>query len=136
MPHPITQPLRPLIDTERNELTRISQASNERLNRHRRAVALLAVEAGKTLTDAAKAAGWKSQKTVTRLLRRFNERGLAALDDCPRSGHPRSYGLTERARILRELRRSPSRNEDGTATWSLTTLRCADAEKPLMACHE
>jgi transposase len=125
MSHPIAQPLRPLAETERSELTRISQASSEHFSHHQRAVALLAVEAGKTLTDAAKAAGWKAQKTVTRLIRRFNERGLAALDDLPRTGRPRRYGPSERARIVQELRRRPLRKEDGTATWSLTTLRCA-----------
>lgn len=80
--------------------------------------------------DATKVAGWKAPKTVSRLIRRFNERGLAALDDLPRSGHPRRYGLSERARIVQELRRSPLRKEDGTATWSLTTLRCALREAP------
>jgi hypothetical protein len=48
MSHPISQLLRPLTDTERSELVRISQASSERLNRYQRAVALLALEAGKT----------------------------------------------------------------------------------------
>jgi transposase len=135
MSHPIIQPLRPLTDTERNELTRVSHAPSERQNRHQRAVALLSVEAGKTLMDATKVAGWKAPKTISRLIRRFNERGLAALDDLPRSVHPRRYGLSERARIVQELRRSPLRKEDGTATWSLTTLRCADAEKLLTACR-
>ncbi len=130
MSHPIIQPLRPLTDTERSELTRVSHAPSERQSRHQRAVALLSVEAGKTLTDAAKVAGWKAPKTVSRLIRRFNERGLAALDDLARSGHPRRYGLSERARIVQELRRSPLRKEDATATWSLTTLRCALREAP------
>ncbi|EFH82730.1 helix-turn-helix domain-containing protein [Ktedonobacter racemifer] len=130
MSHPISQRLRPLTDAEHRELTRISHAPSERLNRHQRAIALLAVAAGKPLTDAAEAAGWKAQKTVTRLIRRFHERGLAALDDLPRSGHPRRYGPSERARILQELQRSPVRKEDGTATWSLTTLRCALREAP------
>ncbi len=130
MPHPISQPLRPLTDAERSELVRISQASSERLNRSQRAIALLALEAGKTLTDAAKAAGWKAQKTVTRLIRRFQERGFAALDGLPRSGHPCSYGPAERARITQELRRSPLRKEDGTATWSLATLQRALREAP------
>jgi len=130
MSHPITQLLRPLTDTERSELTRISHAPSERLNRHQRAIALLALAAGKSLTDAAEAAGWKAQKTVTRLIRHFHERGLAALDDLPRSGHPRRYGPSERARIVQELQRSPLRKEDGTATWSLMTLRCALREAP------
>ena len=101
MSYPISQPLRPLTDAERSELIRVSHAKSERQNRYQRAVALLAVEAGKNLTDAAKAAGWKAQKTVTRLLRRFHERGLAALDDLPRSGHPRTYGWTERTNFPR-----------------------------------
>ncbi len=121
MSHPIIQPLRPLTDTERSELTRVSHAPSERQSRHQRAAALLSVEAGKTLTDAAKVAGWKAPKTVSRLILRFNERGLAALDDLPRSGHPGRYGLSERARIVQELRGNPLRKEDATATWSLTT---------------
>ena len=130
MSHSISQLLRPLTDAESRELTRISRAPSERRNRHQRATALLALAAGKSLTDATKAAGWKAQKTVTRLLRRFQERGLAALDDLPRSGHPRRYGPSEQTRILQELQRSPLRKEDGTATWSLTTLRRALREAP------
>ncbi len=123
MSHPIAQPLRPLTNPEQQELQRVSRAPSESVMRHQRAIALLAVDAGKTLSDAARAAGWKVSDTVTRLIRRFNERGLAALDDLPRSGHPRSYGPVERTRIEQELRRSPLLKEDGTATWSLTTLQ-------------
>lgn len=130
MSHPIAQPLRPLTEPEREELQRVGRAPSETVNRHQRAIALLAVDAGKTLSDAARAAGWKVPATVTRLIRRFNERGLAALDDLPRSGHPRSYGPTERARIEQELRRSPLLKADGTATWSLTTLQRALRDAP------
>src|SRR5258708_18325113 len=130
MSNPIIHPLRPLTDTERSELTRVSHTHSESQSRHQRAVALLSVEAGKTLTDEAKVAGWKALKTVSRLIRRFNERGLAALDDLPRSGHPRRYGLSERARIVQELRRRPLRQEDGTATWPLMTLHCALRDAP------
>lgn len=130
MSHPIAQPLRPLTEPEREELQRVGRAPSETVNRHQRAIALLAVDAGKTLSDAARAAGWKVPDPVTRLIRRFNERGLAALDDLPRSGHPRSYGPTERARIEQELRRSPLLKADGTATWSLTTLQRALRDAP------
>src|SRR6266480_1552283 len=123
MSQPIAQPLRPLTELERQELQRVSRAPSETVIRHQRAVALLAVADGKRLIEAAHAAGWKVHDTVTRLIRRFNERGLAALDDLPRSGHPRTYGASERARIEQELLREPSRKADGTATWSLSTLR-------------
>jgi transposase len=130
MSHPIAQPLRPLTEPERQELHRVSRAPSETVIRHQRAVALLAVADGMSLIEAAKAAGWRVHDTVTRLIRRFNERGLAALDDLPRSGHPRRYGSTERARIEQELRRSPLLKEDGTATWSLTTLQRSLREAP------
>jgi transposase len=125
MSHPITQPLRPLTEAERAELLRIRQAPTESFRRHQRAVALLAVAAGQQLTQAAHLAGWQVHDTVTRLVRRFNSSGLAALDDRPRSGRPRRYGSSERARILQELRRAPDRQTDGTATWSLSALQRA-----------
>jgi transposase len=130
MSRPVAQPLRPLTEPERQALQRVSRASSETVVHHQRAVALLAVADGMSLIGAARAAGWKVHDTVTRLIRRFNERGLAALDDLPRSGHPRSYGLTERARIEQELQRSPDLREDGTATWSLTTLQRSLREAP------
>ena len=125
MSHPIAQPLRPLTEAERAELLRIGQAPTESFRRHQRAVALLAVAAGQQLTQAAHLAGWRVHDTVTRLVRRFNASGLSALDDRPRSGRPRFYGPAERARIVAELRRSPDRHTDGTATWSLSTLKRA-----------
>jgi len=130
MSHPITQPLRPLTEPEREALQRVSRAPSETVSRHQRAVALLAVADGMSLIEAAREAGWRVHDTVTRLLRRFNERGLAALDDLPRSGHPRRYGQTERARIEQELQRSPDLKQDGTATWSLTTLQRTLREAP------
>ncbi len=130
MSHPVARPLRPLTEPERQELQRVSRAKSESMNRHQRAVALLAVADGMTFIEAARAAGWKVHDTVTRLIRRFNEGGLTALDDLPRSGHPRSYGPAERARIEQELQRSPLLKGDGTATWSLTTLQRSLREAP------
>ncbi len=123
MSHPLVHPLRPFSEPEREALQRVSRAPSETVSRPQRAMAFLAVADGMSLLEAARTAGWRVHETVTRLIRRFNERGLTALDDLPRSGHPRRYGPTERARIEQELRRSPWLKEDGTATWSLTTLQ-------------
>ena len=106
MSHPIAQPLRPLTEAEREALQRVSRAPSETVIRHQRAIALLAVADGMSLIEAARAAGWRVHDTVTRLIRRFNELGLAALDDLPRSGHPRSYGPTERAHRARTATQS------------------------------
>ena len=70
----------------------VSRTSTEPLNRYQRAVAWLPVRDEMHLIDAARSASWRVHDPVTRLIRRFNERGLAALDDQPWSGHPRASG--------------------------------------------
>src|SRR5215469_1238965 len=120
-----SEPLRQVTEEERKELQRVSRASSERRIRHQRAVALLAVAEGKSLSEAARLVGWNSHDPVTRLTRRFNTMGLGALDDLPRSGPHRRYGPNEQARILQEARRTPNRKEDATGTWSLTLLQRA-----------
>ena len=45
-------------------------------------------------------------------------------------GPPRQDGPAERARILAEFHRPPDREQDGTATWSLTTLQRALPRAP------
>ena len=54
-----------------------------------------------------------------------NKVGVDALEPGHGGGPPTRYGADERERILREFRRMPDRGRDGTATWSLTTLRRA-----------
>jgi len=120
-----SQPLRPFTEEERKELHRVSRASSERRIRHQRAVALLAVSEGKSLSEAARLVGWKGHDAVTKVTRRFNSMGLCALDDLPRPGSHRRYGPAEQARILQEVRRTPDRKEDATGTWSLSLLQRA-----------
>lgn len=130
MARPIAQPLRPLTEVERQELVRVTRARSEAQRRHRRATALLAVAAGSSATEAARAAGWRVCDTVALLIRRFNAHGLAALDDRPRSGRRPRYGSAERERILREVRRQPERKSDGTASWSISLLQRALRQAP------
>jgi transposase len=120
-----SQPLRSSSEEEKKVLHRISHAPSQARNHHQRAIALLAVAEGKSLSEAALLAGWKSHDPVTRLTRRFNTMGLAALAALPRSGHPQHYGEAEKARILQEANRTPDRKEDATATWSLTLFQRA-----------
>ena len=119
------EPLRPLTADERAELARAARAISEPAGRVARAKALLAVADGARFTAAARAAGRRSGDAVAHLVARFNRFGLAALEAGRGGGPPTRYGPTEQERILREFRRTPDRKEDGTATWSLTTLRRA-----------
>jgi hypothetical protein len=56
---------------------------------------------------------------------RFNRDGLAAVVPGHGGGHRIRYGKVEQLRILTEAARAPDRARDGTAAWSLTTLRAA-----------
>jgi hypothetical protein len=123
-------PLRPLTAAERAELEQTARAGSERADRVARARALLAVADGASFTDAAKAAGRRAGDAVAQLVARFNGEGVAALTPRHRGGAATQYGVAERERILREFRRPPDRERDGTATWSLTTLRRALRRAP------
>ncbi len=118
-------PLRRLTEEERHWLERISRSRSEPASHVARAKALLAVADGHSYTEAAALAGRRSGDAVARLVARFNREGLEALEPGHGGGPAPKYGEAERARILAEFRRAPDREQDGTATWSLATLRRA-----------
>jgi len=116
------EPLCELSDAEREILQRISRAGSEPASHGAHAKGLLAVAAGKTYTQAAEAAGRKSGDTVARWVSDFNRQGLAALERQHGGGPAIQYGAAECERILTEVRRQPTPEQDGTATWSLQML--------------
>lgn len=124
MGRPVKESLRPLMKPEQQELQRIVKATSERVDTMRRATALLAVAAGNSFTAAGQAAGM-SREGVAQVVRRFNQRGLDALDLATGRGRKPTYTSQQQARILAEVQRQPDRAADQTATWSLMTLRQA-----------
>ena len=118
-------PLRALTEEERRTLERLSRAQSAPAVQVTRAKVLLAVADGMSYIAAAHAVGRRSNDAVSQLVSRFNQEGLAALELRHAGGPATEYGSAERERILTELRRSPDRERDGTATWSLTTLQHA-----------
>jgi transposase len=114
--------LRPVTVAEQRELRTITKASSERVDRVKRATALLAVAGGETFSAAARAAGSRSIGAVTYLVRRFNRVGLDALGIAAGRGRRPTYGAAERAQIVATAQRTPDRKVVGTATWSLSTL--------------
>jgi len=123
-------PLRPLTDKEREVLEQLSRAQSEPASHVARAKALLAVADGQDYTAAARTAGRRSGDAVSQLVSRFNSEGLAAIEPRHGGGPAVIYGVKERKRILAELERQPDREQDGTATWSLSLLQQALREAP------
>ena len=120
-----TDPLRRLDDAERMVLSRLNRSRSAPAAQVARARALLAVADGQSYTAAAARAGRRIGDTVARWVAGFNRGGLTALVPRHGGGHRVRYGVAERQRILAEVARPPDRARDGTATWSLTTLRGA-----------
>ena len=118
-------PLRPLSEDEIATLTQLSRSQAAPAVQVARAIMLLAVGRGDDYQQAALAAGRRSGDAVANLVSRFNVEGLAALNPRHGGGRSRVYGQAAQQRILTEIQRSPTPDADGTATWSLSTLRQA-----------
>src|ERR1700693_4326235 len=118
-------PLRELTQQEERALQKLAKSTSERIDVVKRANALLSVRAGNSYTEAAKVAGYKSNDTISQLVRRFNQRGLLALAIAAGRGRKPTYTSSQQSRILVEVQRKPDHKEDQTGTWSLMTLRRA-----------
>ena len=117
------EPLRPLTTDEQRWLERISRSQSDPASQVSRAKIVLAVAAGASFTAAAHAVGRRSNDAVAQLVARFNQQGIEAIVPRHGGGQPRMYTSAHRQRILDEAQRQPEREADGTATWSLSTLR-------------
>src|ERR1700716_3844741 len=114
-------PLRPLTDAEGAALIQLSRSQAAPAAQVARAAMLLAVARGDDYQSAARAVGRRSGDAVSHLVARFNTEGLAALSPRHGGGRLPIYDQAARERILREVKRSPTPEVDGTATWSLST---------------
>jgi transposase len=123
MSRPQKAPLRPLTADELVQLTHLSRGQSAPAATVAHAKALVAVAGGYCFAEAARLTGWRSGYGVALLVTRFNRAGLAAVPSRHGGGQPKRYQAREQERILAEVRRTPDREVDGTATWSLTTLR-------------
>lgn len=123
MAPPQKEPLRPLTAAEYTALKDVASATSERVDRVRRATAVLAVAQGQAFRQAARQGGLRSSTTVADLVARFNRQGLVALRIAPGRGRKRTYSTAARARIVATAQRPPERRAVGTAAWSLSTLQ-------------
>jgi transposase len=123
MATPQKEPLRVLTAAEQAALAQITRASSERVDRVRRASALLAVARGAPFAQAAAQAGFRSGSAVAALVARFNRNGIAALTIAAGRGRTPTDDRQARQRIVVTAQAEPERRDDGTATWSLRLLQ-------------
>lgn len=117
--------LRALTSEEQAVLERLVKRTSERVDRVRRARALLAVAQGEAFASAARQVGLQSGTSVANLVSRFDRQGLAALDIGAGRGRKPTYDAAARAQVVATPQHAPERRQNGTATWSLSTLQRA-----------
>src|SRR4051812_32970059 len=125
-----TDPLRPLTPDERIALTRLSRSLSAPAAQVERARAVLAIADGASYTAAARQIGRGHTETISAWVSRFNRDGLAAVRPGHGGGTRIHYGAAAQQRILAEWARTPQREQDGTATWSLSLLQKALRQAP------
>ena len=118
-------PLRPLTEQEKEFLEQLSRARSAPADQIARAVGLLAVAEGKTYQEAALLSKRQQGTTVAAWVARFNREGLASLVPEHGGGHVPRFTGEVKQRILCVFQRAPVLEVDGTATWSISTLRKA-----------
>jgi transposase len=104
----MSRPVAPLIvlETQHAEIQRQLRQRTLRAGRAQRLRAVLMAAAGLGPTTIGERLG-TSRISVMRWLARFREGGLAALDDRPKSGRPRQYNATRRAKMAAAACRPP-----------------------------
>ena len=118
-------PLRPLNTDEQDALAQLSRSQTAPAAEVVRAKLLLLVAGGSGYQAAARAVGRRSGDAVATLVARFNREGLPALAPRHGGGRRQFYDARARTRILSEAQRAPTPERDGTATWSLSSLKKA-----------
>lgn len=116
-------PLRTLTETETQTLQEISRSQTASVTQVTRANILLRVAQGHLYQEAARAVGRSNVEAVSKLVSRFNQEGLQALTPRHGGGPSVRYDEATKQRIRKEFARTPSVEQDGTATWSLSTLQ-------------
>jgi hypothetical protein len=130
MARPQKEPLRELTDAERQQLHALARSRSAPADRIVRAKALLAVADGATFEQAATEVGWHRYQSVSDVVTRFHRFGMHAIYGQHGGGPAIRYGPAEQERILKEFARTPDRQQDQTATWSLSTLQRALRHAP------
>lgn len=130
MARPPKHPLRALAQDERSQLEVLAHSRSAPADRIARAKEILAIADGSDFTQAARSVQRSDGQCVAALVVRFNQEGMAAIQGHHGGGPAIHYGPKEQARVLQEFARTPDREKDQTAIWSLTTLQRALRHAP------
>jgi len=113
--------IRDLTDDERTTIERLAHSRTEAARLVERAKILWFASQGEKAPQVAKRLG-KDERTVLTWLKRFNEEGLAGLQDKPRCGRPVTYAPEVVAEVLATSLIPPTQLGQPFGCWSIRRL--------------
>jgi transposase len=114
--------LRELAPEERQTLEHLASSRTAQARFVERAQILLALAAGRRPRQVAKDLGI-SRPAVSFWIHRFNQQGLARLEDQPRAGRPPTYTAKQRAEVIATALTAPKSLDLPFACWTLDRLQ-------------
>lgn len=122
--------LRHLTPEEEKEVQRLARSQTAAIRQVQRAriIARMLEDPALSATEAGRRAGL-SNAVGAKWVRRFNEEGLAGLEDRPRSGRPRTHSEAVRSKLVELALQKPSSLGYPFALWTLERLQAAFFER-------
>lgn len=114
--------LRALTAEEERVIHTLARSRTASVRLVERARIIEAASQGKTIPEIAVTLHLK-EATVRKWFKRFEEQGLAGLEDAPRSGAPPTYTPENRAVVLEVAATAPSKLDQPFHCWSLKRLQ-------------
>lgn len=123
--------LRTLTTEEETAIRRLARSRKEplRLVQRARLIAAMLDDPGLTATDAGLQAGFKGTSSGAMWVSRFNEAGLAGLQDKPRAGRPVTHAEEVRSQVIDLALQKPAALDLPFQLWTVSRLQTAYAER-------
>lgn len=113
--------LRPLTEEERETLEKLIKSQTAPAIEVERAKTIWLAKAGEKVQSISRKQD-RTQATIYRRIKRFNELGLKSLADEARSGRPTTYTEEERGQIIAAARTHPQKAGYPYSHWTLSRL--------------
>jgi transposase len=123
--------LRPLTTEETKAIRKVAKSRTKpaRLVQRAQLIALLLDNPDLTPTEAGLQVGFIGRGSGPQWVKRFNEEGLAGLEDRPRSGKPPTHTEAVRSQLLALATTKPSSLGEPFELWTLKRLQTAFKER-------
>lgn len=117
--------LREVSEAEREQINRLAKSRTQPARRVQRAQVIQALldDPRKSATKAAQELGYGGPAAGSKWVRRFNEQGIAGLDDEARSGRPPTHTEVVRSQLIALARQKPGSLGLPFKLWTLERLQ-------------